>query len=58
MKAASREAARLLENQRKREQKAHAVEQGKNRPPIHPIWLLVIGIGLTALALGMWSFLL
>jgi hypothetical protein len=43
--------------ERKREEKAHENEQSKNRLPFHPVWLLAIGIGLTALALGVWTLL-
>jgi hypothetical protein len=41
---------------RKKIQKEHERQQEKNMLPIHPLWLLVIGIVLVLVAVLIWSF--
>jgi hypothetical protein len=43
----------------KRHHKAHTPDQGKKYPlPIHPTWLLVVGIVLILAAVLVWTFLI
>jgi Ca2+/H+ antiporter len=39
----------------KKEKKEHEHQQEKNRLPIHPAWLLVLGIALVVVAILVWT---
>jgi ABC-type nickel/cobalt efflux system permease component RcnA len=44
--------------EKKKEEKAHESQEMKSALPFHPAWLVVLGVGLVAAALMIWTFLL
>jgi hypothetical protein len=42
--------------QEKKEQKAHEEVEQKRRWPLHPAWVIIVGIVLTAAVVYVWTF--
>ncbi len=42
--------------EKKKREKVFEEKQAEDRLPIHPAWIVVIGIVLTAIAVSVWTF--
>lgn len=47
---------RAEREEKKKEHKEHERQEEKNALPVHPAWLLALGIALIAVAMLVWTF--